>query len=239
MHAIIRLGDGKYYLSQVFGYYCPITATEKMEVYRQRIYSQYYLVLDSQKQRLQRQYVFDAAKVYLIPSLIIVDTDQSDWKMMDDEQGCVSFLADLPADEVERDLPAPLLQRCIEADRAYQFEPYPRIRTQRDIDNLLWATGSFHDAFIKTHQIQPDGSLYVLLEGVWGCSVELWFSGDVSYCTKSYESELYDPYWCGASVFWRDGWLYLVDDLPSQDAEIDDSYCWFRAKQIKYHIIPL
>lgn len=32
MHAIIRMGEGKYYVSTVYGYYRDITATNKKEM---------------------------------------------------------------------------------------------------------------------------------------------------------------------------------------------------------------
>ena len=35
MHAIIRQGEGKYYVSAVFGYYKDITATDDYEKYLQ------------------------------------------------------------------------------------------------------------------------------------------------------------------------------------------------------------
>ena len=49
MHAIIRQGDGKYYVSAVFGYFRDITATDDYERYIQSIRNPYWIVLDEEK----------------------------------------------------------------------------------------------------------------------------------------------------------------------------------------------
>ncbi len=54
MHAIIRQGEGKYYVSAVFGYYKDITATDDHEKYLQNIYNAYYVVWDAEGKRLAR-----------------------------------------------------------------------------------------------------------------------------------------------------------------------------------------
>lgn len=44
MHALIRLGDGKYYVSAVFGYYRNITATGDYQRYLEGIHKPYWIL---------------------------------------------------------------------------------------------------------------------------------------------------------------------------------------------------
>ena len=52
MHALVNQGNGKYYVSYVFGYYTDITATDEYERYVQSIHSPYFIVWDENKQKL-------------------------------------------------------------------------------------------------------------------------------------------------------------------------------------------
>ena len=54
MHAIIRQGNGKYYISAVFGYYRDITATDDYERYLEEIHKPYWIVWNPEKTRLIR-----------------------------------------------------------------------------------------------------------------------------------------------------------------------------------------
>ena len=51
MHAIIRQGNGKYYISAVFGYYRDITATDDYERYLEEIHKPYWIVWNPEKTR--------------------------------------------------------------------------------------------------------------------------------------------------------------------------------------------
>jgi hypothetical protein len=78
-------------------------------------------------------------------------------------------------------------------DREYQFEAIRRINSGNDIRDLEWVSGGFHDAYIA--EITECGnSLYILFDGTWGCKIEVWFEGDVSYDTSSRDPEKWDPY---------------------------------------------
>lgn len=54
MHAIIRQGDGKYYISAVYGYYEEFTATDDYDRYLEEIYKPYWIVWDLENKRLIR-----------------------------------------------------------------------------------------------------------------------------------------------------------------------------------------
>lgn len=54
--------------------------------------------------------------------------------------------------------------------------------------------------------------LYVLFDGTWGCKIELWFEGNVSYSTESRNPEEYDPYRSGSTLIMSNGYFILVDD---------------------------
>ena len=77
---------------------------------------------------------------------------------------------------------------------------------------LMLITGDFHDARIVEIEERADGSLRVLFDGVWGCDVELYFEGDVTYCTDSRNPMDYDPYWGDSQIAFRDGFIIFYDD---------------------------
>lgn len=237
MYAIIRLGKGEYYTSVVFGYYCSITATDDYQRYRQSIHNQYYLVLNKEKNRLCRHYVFDSNSKYLDPLVLIVDTDNSDWIVDEKSHGCVDYLSDIPADKIEDELSQEQLQRCIRADSEYVYNEYPEIHTKKDIDNLMAVAGWFHDGYIEKCEKVSDDELYVLFYDIWGCKIEMWFSGDVSYCIDS-RSSCDEYWWNDSTMLIENGYIYFTDGSDMSISEIKDDYCWFKAKNVKYHIIP-
>ena len=238
MYAIIRLGKGEYYISVVFGYYCVITATDDHQRYLEGIHNQYYLVLNKEKNKLVKQYIFDKNSKYLEPSVLIVDCDQDNWNVDSEGYGGIDFLTDISQDNIEDEIPAALLNRCIQIDADYHYNEYPVIKSQADVDNLMSVSGYFHDAYIDKFKEYDDGSVFVTFDGVWGCSIEVWFSGNVSYSIKSRDPEEYDPYWFGSTVLIEDGFVYFVDDDDMEVEDIGDGYCWFKARNMRYHVIP-
>ena len=54
MHAIVRQGNGKYYISAVFGYYRDITAIDDYEKYIQGIRNPYWIIWNAEMSRLIR-----------------------------------------------------------------------------------------------------------------------------------------------------------------------------------------
>lgn len=79
MHAIIRQGNGEYYISAIFGYFKNITATDEYERYIQSIHSSYWIVWDKEKKTLIRWLNMEPNTKYMIPQLLIVDSDYENW----------------------------------------------------------------------------------------------------------------------------------------------------------------
>ena len=95
MHAMIRQGDGRYYISAVFGYYRDIdeTETDDYKRYLQEIYKPYWIVWDEKKKRLIRWLNMAPNTEYLSLQILIVDADQSNWITDAQGVGCVDFLS--------------------------------------------------------------------------------------------------------------------------------------------------
>ena len=248
MLAIIRKGNGAYYTSLVFGYYPnPPKDGETPEQSQSSFYGKYYIVLNEKKDRLILQATFDRSNIYLVPLVLIVDPEQANWRIEENGNGCLGFL---PVDRlfqlVESDsVPQELLARCIEEDSRAQYDEYQTVKDDADLEKLRWASWDFHDAYIKKFKKEED-ALYILFDGVWGCQIELWFRGEVSYSMESREPGN-DPYWSDATLICSRGYFVLTDceDMTEEkmqkmttEATEDDFYCWFKGRNLEYHIIP-
>lgn len=240
MHAIIRQGKGEYYISAVFGYYRDITATDDYERYLEEIYKPYWIVWNPEKKRLIRWSTMVPNTKYLEPQILIIDADQSNWVKDKQGVGCVDFLDRQLLDsflDLENQ-PEDILEKCRAMDTGYEYDEIQEVRTETDIENLEWASSGFHDARIAKEELQEDGTLYLRFDGIWGCEIEVWFWGDLEYDTSSRNPEICDPYWFGSTVILQDGFVYLVDDDDMTIDQITPGYCYFKARHMKYHIIP-
>lgn len=231
MYAIIRQGNGKFYTTMVFGYYdYPKNEWDYMH--------RYCVVLNEEKNGLILQPVF--AEKELVPTVIFTDNDESNWKKINDNIMSVFFL---PTEELynwvlDQKVPDDLLQKCIAMDAEYDYNPYPYILNEKDVHDLLWAVGGFHDG--KISEIKQTGDvLYVAMTDIWGCNLEMWFEGDTEYDISSRNPELYDPYWGGGTIFFHEDHIYLVDDEYATIANVTNGWCWFKARKMKYHLIPV
>lgn len=65
--SLIRQGNGKFYVSAVFGYYRDITATEDYQRYLEEIHKPYWIVWYAEKKRLIRWLAMVPNTHYLIP----------------------------------------------------------------------------------------------------------------------------------------------------------------------------
>lgn len=234
MNAIIRLGNGKYYCSAIFGYYNDNQGAGNR-------YDMYYIVFDQEKTKLIKQPLFNSeSSPILDKTVLIFDGDRTNWIMDENGYGGVDFLTKDRALQIVKNgiIPDELLSKCHQADSYAVLNEYNEIKTEKDIHNLMWLAGGFHDAYISKLEEKKDGSLLVLFEGVWGCSVEIYFADDVSYCIDSKDPEDYDIYWFGSTLMLKDEYKIFVDDDCVSLDEIDDSYCWFKAKEMKYRVIP-
>lgn len=231
MYAIIREGDGRFYTSTVFGYYKSSDNSD----YKNR----FWIVLNKEKNALIKQHIFQPDTKYLIPTVLITDADISGWNTISENEESVDFL---PTEEllsmIDCDaVPSELTRKCIELDGAYHFESIRTVNTANDIRDLEWVSGGFHDAFIA--DIKDDGnSLYILFDGTWGCKIEVWFEGEVSYDASSRDPKKGDPYWMGSTVMIDSGFVYLIDGEDVSISDIHSDFCWFRGKTMKYRAIP-
>ena len=240
MHAIIRQDDGKYYVSAAFGYYRDVTATEDYKRYIESIHKPYWIVWDSEKKRLIRWLSMVPDTKYIIPQILIVDSERNNWNLDEEEVGCVDFLSrelldSFLDDEIQ---PEEILSKCRAMDAGYVYNEITEVKNQQDIEDLNWVSGGFHDARIAKEKLQNDGTLYLRFDGTWGCEIEVWFSGDLEYDTSSRAPEECDPYWYGSTVILHNGFVYFVDEEDMTVDKITSGYCYFKARHMKYKVIP-
>ncbi len=232
MHVIIRQGSGEYYTSAVFGCY-----DEGEDGFKRP----YFIVFNKEKTGLVRQPMFDPANApYLDLMVLEFDNNLDNWNKDEHNFGEVDFLSK-PGGERLREgevLSPELLDRCRQLDDSITFSEYNVISTEKDIEKLMMIAGGFHDAKISQLDKNEDGSVRVLLEDVWGCSIEIFLDGDVSFCTDSVNPQLYSPYWLDSSLIMADGYFVFVDDECVSLEDIDDKYCWFKARSFAYRVIP-
>ena len=240
MLALIRKGNGQYYTSLVFGYYSVSSSIDDdYQKYLDSIYNQFYIVLDESKTKLIKRAVFDRKNKSLEPLILIVDHTTDDWNIDENDNGCVNYLDNsiLLTSVEEGSIPNKTISRCILEDSKIVYQEYQTVKTQKDLENLDWASRGFHDAYIKEFKEEND-SLYILFDGTWGCKIELWFEGNISYSTESRDPEEYDPCWSDSTLLMSNGYVILVDDENMTEDDIGKGFCWFKGNKLKYHIIP-
>lgn len=71
-----------------------------------------------------------------------------------------------------------------------------------------------------------------------GAKIEMWFSGDLEFDTKSRDPRYESPYWFGSTMVLKNGFIYFIDDEDREIEDIGEGFCWFKARYVKYHIIP-
>lgn len=239
MHAIIRKGHGEYYVSAVFGYFGSLPKDDSYEEYIRCVRYPYYIVWNEEKTALIKKHQRVQNTEYIIPQVLIVDSDQKGWEFDSETRSeWISFLPKKLADELveKKTLPEQIRKQCLAEDEGFTYQEYREAKTQKDVDDLEWVSGCFHDGRIEKTELQKDGSLYVLMKELWGCSVELWFWGDVEYDTSARDNV--DPYWLDGSIFFEDGFIYLVDGCEMTANQITSSYCWFKGRHMEYRVIP-
>lgn len=237
MYAIVRNGKGLFYTSAVFGYFCEVTATDDYKRYLESIHNQFYLVLDEKKEHLIKKFVFPKENKYLDPQILILDADQTEWTLTSDGHGCMSFLNGVNFLEDSFLLSSEQISRCSEIDSQHTYHEFQDVSSANDINNFDCVSGNLHDAHIQKCEKNND-EIYVLFDGVWGCQIEMWFSGDVDYCVESRNPEIDDPTWYGSTLIYEDGYFYLIDDEDMKVADITNAYCWFKGQHLKYRVIP-
>lgn len=234
MQAIIRLGNGQYYHTPIFGLYNDFKKSEDKT-------HAYVIVFNSDRSHLVKKPIFDPhKKPFLDLMVIITDDSKINWKCDENGYGGVSFLPKSLALSIVQsgEMPNYLKKKCIELVSKERVEAFKVIDSECAIKKFMLITGWCHDARIERLENGPDDSLYVLLDGIWGCKAELLFEGNVIYSIESRNPEYKDPYWHGASIKMTDEYTYFVDREDFKVEQLDEGYSWFRAESMKYRIIP-
>ena len=151
MHAIVRQGDGKYYVSPVFGYYKDVKSKDDYQRYLESIHTPYYVVWDEAGEHLIKWFAMQPNTKYLIPQILIIESGQEGWIEDEDGVGGVDFLPREVADQIIDSglFPDGVFEKCKAVGAGYEYKPEQEILTQKDIENLEWASGGFHDACIQ------------------------------------------------------------------------------------------
>ena len=78
----------------------------------------------------------------------------------------------------------------------------------------------------------------IRFDGTWGCEIEIWFWDDLEYDSSSRAPQYSDPYWFDCTLLLQDGFVYLIDEENVTVDMIKKGYCYFKARHMKYHVIP-
>lgn len=129
MHAIIRQGNGDYYISAVFAHYRD-TASQQLDI------SDWWVVWDAEEKKLIRLQNAIPLPTGFQPQLLIFDDDQHDWNMDERGIGCVDFLNKELLDSLlgSSQQPEELLEQCRRMGDGFIYQEFPEIDIQ-DIEN--------------------------------------------------------------------------------------------------------
>lgn len=151
MRAIVRQWDGKYYVSPVFGYYKDVKSEDNYQRYLESIRTPYYVIWDESGEHLVKWFAMQPNTKYLIPQILIIESNQEDWNVDEDGVGGVVFMPREMADQIIESgiFSDGIFGKCKAVGADYKYNPEPEIITKEDIENLEWASGGFHDACIE------------------------------------------------------------------------------------------
>ena len=188
MKVIVRLGNGKYYLSKVFGIFKNNFMGSKAKYY--------YIIFDENMKTLIPKFEYKQNTDYIIPEILIYDNDTSDMKINENHCGQVNFLSD---DEMKNILDGKvndtILEKCMKYVDNNKID-YIEIKNDKDIQNFMLVSGYLHDGYIKKI-FKNKNLLHLMVYGVvklkwylkvifnikikekkmiYGGAVHLWFS---------------------------------------------------------------
>ena len=241
MYAIVKNPDETFYTSTVF---CHVKKLNEHGWFD--VDSEYYIVLNQEKTKLIKVMNQPKELRYLMPQVLELDTDLTDWIITREKNylGVVDFLSDIDFDSDDWVVPQELTERCIEIDSRRKYVEFADIKTETDINNIFWTTRRFHDGYIDGGKEERD-SLYLRFTGLIGCDLELYFSGDVEHNIDSFSPDDFDPdifdtpEWYDVSIFFEDGYTYLVRGAVTKRSEIHGLNQYVRARNLKYRIVPI
>lgn len=233
MYVLINNDDGTYYTSAAFAYY----RDKSVDEHGQKVpeaWRYYYLVLNKEKTAVVKKYIYDRNDyVYFRKMVLCLDDSEEGWSFKEDGTGEINTHEKAALLAMERNGVGFVTQDLIEEDRKYSFNDIQEIRTQFDANRLNTLSWGFHDAYVDEIEANAD-TLRILLKGVWGCNVEIWFVGDVQYDMSFRSDPRYSPYWDSGYVWLENGFIYLADEYEADVNKITKDTCWFRARSAKY-----
>ncbi len=248
MHVIVRQGNGKYYVSAVFGIYRD--TDEEKDDFLLDDKSAYYIILNEEKTALVRQYYTDYSINYGIRTILEVESSAEGWTVDNNGLGGVDFLPKALALKLTdgKVIPQSLLQKCLEIDRSFCYDEYREVLGEKDAADFRAATNDLYEVKLKAFVELEPGEYYALFEDGWGFDLEMWFGGNVNY---NLQSDLYrcNSKWIGAQFGIYNGTIYLTDSFDGPEAIFDDEpaldeyrqscFRWIKAERARYRIIPL
>ncbi len=227
MKAIVKKKDKTWYVSTVFA--------DCDDGNHEYDFTRYFVILNEDKTQLTVQRVFEQPHKNLEPVVIPLDNDHTDWVFSDKWHGYYKLMEGLRFDELAL-VPPQILKECIRIDAETTYNPYPEIHTRKDVEDLETMIGSFHDSHVKTIE-QKEDTIYVVLDGLWGLELEMWFSGHAGYNLGDEEDRQY-YYWQSGDIYEKDGAYYLADTDYLENLEKINKCYWIKGDHVKYHIVP-
>lgn len=236
MHAIIRLGNGRFYTSAIFGRYKGEGDNYNTDIF---------VVFNQTKEKLIAIPQISYGQDNIIhTNLIIFDTHDISWKFSYGARryGFVSFLNKEKAFQIIKTGRFPsgtdIESRCRKEDESLVYKKWNKIRTTADIKNLMQATGGFHDAYVtECKKDNQTGDIFVKFSGIWGTDLEMVFQGDAQ--CHLHDPEESEPWWFDCKFQKFQGKYYLFDSAEASAVDFNnwntDCFC---AKEVFYHIIP-
>lgn len=140
MHAIVRQGKGKYYISAVFGYYSDVKSEDDYQRYLERIHTPYYVVFNEEKTKLIKWFNMQPDTKYLVKQVLIIDTDESGW-IIDEQDGTggVEFIPRELADKIilEGTVPNDIMLQCKKMKNPIHIKSIVRLKHKKILRILI------------------------------------------------------------------------------------------------------
>lgn len=232
MKAIIKLNNGKYYISKIFGIY-----NDKLNDKQKAGYSFYYIIFNETGTELIKKYEYKQKSLFIIREILICDTNTSYMKLDENDCGKVSFISNEEIEKIKNNqrVSPNTLKQCLKYIDKNKID-YIKIKDENDIKNLMSVSFGFHDADIENLE-EKNNKLYVLFSGIWGCKIQIIFEGNIQY--KIETNNEYSGEWFGATMLLDNNQIILVDDENyKKDENLENYSNWFKADKIKYIVIP-
>ena len=197
----------------------------------------YIIALDENNEKLKKYKIIENKNLSLMCAVFFFECPSADWIEYEKNnkiQGYDWFLKDENAIKCNNKLVnSETLNRCVKMQSKIKIKNVFNIKTQKDIDNLLYLT-DFHDAYVKSI-IKKGDTMYITLDTTWGIIVHFKLSGNPkTNLLENYGSmgEIFD-----STLFFENGKIYWVNDPDIQSEQYMDVDClYFCAEKISYTV---